>query len=114
MALDSTQSRWSAAIVAALFALVIGVYLASHSGGPPKIGPGGTGTRGDPASADAGDRDSIDLSDAQLSAVKVEPVGERDFPREKEAVGSIDFNEHLAVQVFTPYASRCSLRWATT
>jgi cobalt-zinc-cadmium efflux system membrane fusion protein len=106
MALDSTQSRWSAAIVAALFALVIGVYLASHSGGPPKIGPGGTGTRGDPASAGAGDRDSIDLSDAQLSAVKVEPVGERDFPREKEAVGSIDFNEHLAVQVFTPYAGR--------
>jgi membrane fusion protein, heavy metal efflux system len=106
MALDSTQSRWSAAIVAALFALVIVVYWASQRGGPAKIGPGGIGATGDAPSASAGDRDSIDLSDAQLSAVKVEPVEERDFPREKDAVGSIDFNENLAVQVFTPYPGR--------
>jgi membrane fusion protein, heavy metal efflux system len=106
MALDSTQSRWSAAIVAALFALVIVVYWASHSGGPAKTGPGGIGTHGDPASPDAADRDSIDLSDAQLSAVKVEPVEERDFPQEKAAVGSIGFNEEMSVQVFTPYAGR--------
>jgi membrane fusion protein, heavy metal efflux system len=104
MALDSTQSRWSAAIVAALFALVIVVYWASHRG--PQIGPGGTGATGDAPSSGAGDHDSLDLSDTQLAAVKVEPVEERDFPREKEAVGSIDFNEHLTAQVFTPYPGR--------
>ncbi len=105
MAPGPTDSRWSAAIAAALLAFVIAVYWFSHSGGPSKVGPGGMGGQAD-ASAGAGDHDSIDLSDAQLSAVKVEPVGERDFPREKEAVGSIDFNEEMSVQVFTPYAGR--------
>lgn len=52
------------------------------------------------------DPDSVDLSDAQLTSVKVEPVEARDFPVEKEAIGSIDFNEDMAVQVFTPYQGR--------
>jgi cobalt-zinc-cadmium efflux system membrane fusion protein len=52
------------------------------------------------------DPDSVDLSDAQLTSVKVEPAEARDFPVEKEAIGSIDFNEDLAVQVFTPYQGR--------
>ena len=49
---------------------------------------------------------SVDLSESQLTSVKVEPVGEREFPLEKEAIGSIDFNEELSVQVFTPYPGR--------
>lgn len=105
MAPGPTNSRWTAAIAAALFALVIVAYWASHLGGPPRSGSGGTGTANAP-NMPAGDRDSVDLSDAQLAAVKVEPVGERDFPREKEAVGSIDFDEEMLVQVFTPYAGR--------
>lgn len=52
------------------------------------------------------DSDSVNLSDSQLASVKVEPVGERDFPTEKQSVGSITFNEELAVQVFTPYPGR--------
>ena len=52
------------------------------------------------------DRDSVDLSDSQLASVKVEPVEERDFPVEKDAVGSIGFNEDMTVQVFTPYQGR--------
>jgi membrane fusion protein, heavy metal efflux system len=54
----------------------------------------------------APDPDSVDLSESQLAAVKVAPVEERDFPIEKEAVGSIDFNEDMEVQVFTPYQGR--------
>jgi cobalt-zinc-cadmium efflux system membrane fusion protein len=97
----------SAAIAAALFALVVVLYLASHFGGPPKGGSGTPGaTTGVHANAPGERQDSIDLSDAQLSSVKVEPVEERDFPQEKEAVGSINFNEDLAVQVFTPYQGR--------
>jgi cobalt-zinc-cadmium efflux system membrane fusion protein len=50
--------------------------------------------------------DTVELTDAQLSAMKVEPVGEHVFPIEKEAVGSIDFNQEMSVQVFTPYQGR--------
>lgn len=52
------------------------------------------------------DASTLNLSDSQLAAVKVEPVGEREFPIEKQAVGSIDFNEDMEVQVFTPYQGR--------
>jgi membrane fusion protein, heavy metal efflux system len=100
-----TNSRVNAAIAAALFALVIVLYLASHFGGALKGGSGGSNANAE-APSTAGAPDSVDLSDAQLSAVKVEPVEERDFPREKAAVGSIDFNEEMSVQVFTPYAGR--------
>ncbi len=48
----------------------------------------------------------MDLSNSQLDSVKVAPVEERGFPLEKEAVGSIDFNEYETVQVFTPYQGR--------
>src|SRR5215469_12772483 len=109
MAPSPTSSRVSAAIVAAIFALVIVLYWASHFGGPPKDGSTGasTGAHADvPSGAVGQQQDSIDLSDAQLSGVKVEPVGERDFPTDKEAVGSIDFDEEMSVQVFTPYAGR--------
>ena len=106
MALGTTNSRLSAVIAAVLFALVVLVYWTWHSGGPPNARPGAVETRADAPRAAAGDRDSIDLSDAQLAAVKVEPVGERDFPSEKEAVGSIDFDEEMSAQVFTPYAGR--------
>jgi membrane fusion protein, heavy metal efflux system len=106
MAPSPTNSRWSAAIAAVLFALVVVAYWASHLGGPPRGGSGATGAHGDAPSGAAGGSDSIDLSDAQLSAVKVESVEERDFPRAKDAIGSINFNEELSVQVFTPYAGR--------
>jgi membrane fusion protein, heavy metal efflux system len=46
------------------------------------------------------------LNDKQLTSVKVEPVGEQLFPLERVAVGSIDFNEELTVQVFTPYQGK--------
>ena len=49
---------------------------------------------------------SVRLTDSQLEGIKVEPASERTFPVEKEAVGSIDFNEDMSVQVFTPYQGR--------
>src|SRR6516225_7045613 len=63
------------------------------------LGPGAT-TKPTPLTSPAAD--SVDLTDSQLSSVKVEPVGEREFPIEKQAVGSIDFNENMTLQVFTP------------
>ncbi len=58
------------------------------------------------ATGDSGDAFNLNLSDSQLAAVKVEPVEEHEFPIEKEAVGSIDFNEDMETQVFTPYQGR--------
>jgi len=55
---------------------------------------------------DSGEALSINLTDSQLTAVKVEPIEKRNFPVEKGAVGSIDFNEDMEVQVFTPYQGR--------
>jgi membrane fusion protein, heavy metal efflux system len=49
---------------------------------------------------------SVELNDKQLASVKVETVGEYVFPVERVAVGSIDFNEELTVQVFTPYQGK--------
>jgi membrane fusion protein, heavy metal efflux system len=49
---------------------------------------------------------SVELNDKQLASVKVEAVGEHVFPLERVAVGSIDFNEELTVQVFTPYQGK--------
>jgi membrane fusion protein, heavy metal efflux system len=57
-------------------------------------------------SAAAAEPDSVNLSDSQLASVKVEPVGEREFPIEKQSVGSIDFNADMTLQVFTPYQGR--------
>ena len=45
----------------------------------------------------------MDLSPSQLNAIKIEPVGSYLFPVEKEAVGNIDYDEDLSVQVFPAY-----------
>jgi cobalt-zinc-cadmium efflux system membrane fusion protein len=46
---------------------------------------------------------SLDLSPSQLSSINIEPVGSYQFPVEKDAVGNIDFDEDLSVQVFPAY-----------
>jgi cobalt-zinc-cadmium efflux system membrane fusion protein len=49
---------------------------------------------------------TLELSPTQLNSIKVGPVGTHLFPIEKEAVGSIDFDENLSVQVFPPYQGK--------
>lgn len=49
---------------------------------------------------------SIELPDKQADAVKVAPVSLHEFPVERRAVGSIDFNGDSTVQVFAPYQGR--------
>ena len=58
------------------------------------------------APADAQAAESVELTADQLRAFKVEPVGFRAFPVSDNAIGNIDFNEDMAVQVFTPYQGR--------
>ena len=59
-----------------------------------------------PVPANRADAGALELSDAQLELIHVGAVSESAFPLEREAVGSIDFNEDLAAQVFPPYQGR--------
>jgi membrane fusion protein, heavy metal efflux system len=106
MAPRTTNSRLGATIVAALFVAVVLGYWSWHSGGAADSGLGATSANADAPNLSPRAADSVDLSDSQLASIKVEAVEERDFPIEKRAVGSIDFNEDMAVQVFTPYQGR--------
>src|SRR3974390_294842 len=58
-------------------------------------------------------RGSLDLTDSQLNSVKVAPVETQEFPIEKDAVGSIQFNQEMSVDVFTPYAGRIIALYGT-
>jgi len=49
---------------------------------------------------------TVDLSPSQLNAIKIEPVGTYRFPVERAAIGSIDYDEDLSVQVFSPYSGK--------
>ena len=49
---------------------------------------------------------SIDLSPQEFAKFNVEPVGEHDFKIQREAVGNIDFNQEMSVQVFAPFSGR--------
>lgn len=109
MVLGTSKSRTTAGAVGALLAVALLLYWNWPSGEAATPDVGVTAARAAPndtAAAARPDPDSVDLSDAQLTSVKVEPVEARDFPLEKEAIGSIDFNEDMAVQVFTPYQGR--------
>src|SRR5260370_24061863 len=111
MALPVTNSRAAVMLMGVAVAAVLLAYGGCRWSGAARPALG-TGANAKAAPGDASgvpaarERDSVDLSDAQLAYVKVEPVEERDFPVEKETVGSIDFNEEMAGQVFTPYPGR--------
>jgi membrane fusion protein, heavy metal efflux system len=95
----------------AVLSFVAGVCFLNY-GGAPKLEGGLANAAEPPDAPTAGGSDnspaadSIELSETQLKSVKVAAVEERDFPIEKGAVGSIDFNEELLTQVFTPYQGR--------
>ena len=114
MAPRITSNRARAALIVAIIAVaavVFGVWRYLES---PKAESGANAKAGiEGGSASAADRDSVDLSDTQLAAVKVEPVEEREFPVEKSAVGSIDFDEDMETQIFTPYQGRIIALYAS-
>ena len=107
------SSVWDAlAVGARLQAVVVGtaVLLAALIG-VAHFSAKADGTQAPGASPKAGapvpePEPSVQLTDTQLKSVKISPAGERAFPQERTAVGSIDFNENLAVQVFSPYQGK--------
>jgi membrane fusion protein, heavy metal efflux system len=49
---------------------------------------------------------AVDLSEKQMGLIRVGPVDTRDFEILKTAVGTIDFNENMSVQVFSQYPGK--------
>jgi membrane fusion protein, heavy metal efflux system len=54
----------------------------------------------------AADDQSVDLTEKQAASLKIGRVVLRDFVLQKTAVGTIDFNENLLVQVFSQYQGK--------
>ena len=50
--------------------------------------------------------DTVALTDKQTQTLKIAPIAARDFQVIKTSVGSIDFNQNMLVQVFTPYQGK--------
>ena len=86
----------TAATIAAL-TLAGGVYFSAHADDAHKPTVG---------AAAVIDPNNVELAASQTEAIDVATVSERAFPLQRDAVGSIDFNEDLSTQVFTPYQGR--------
>lgn len=48
----------------------------------------------------------VELTKMQVASLKIAAVGQATFAQERSAVGNIDFNQNMLVQVFTPNAGR--------
>ena len=101
-------------VAIAVLCFVAGAYSVSRISGWLKSGLDATSTDAKAQGSDAAavriaapsGVPSMELNDKQLASVKVVSVGDYLFPVEKSAVGSIDFNEEMTVQVFTPYQGK--------
>ncbi|MBV8032496.1 MAG: efflux RND transporter periplasmic adaptor subunit, partial [Betaproteobacteria bacterium] len=56
---------------------------------------------GDPLTAQ-----SVELSPQEFAKYAVKPVADREFVIQRETVGTIDFNQEMSVQVFTPFQGK--------
>jgi len=106
----SSQKKIIFWVVAAV-ALAVGTYFATHTDDSrtavgSAVGNSNASRTSNRASSNLLPIDSIELSEKDVAGVKPEPVGEREFPIEKTAGGSIDFNQNMTLQVFTPYPGR--------
>jgi cobalt-zinc-cadmium efflux system membrane fusion protein len=114
-ATKKTIALWAVAAVA-LASFAGGAYFATHlddfrsaARGTANAAAGdsdASGASGRAPNPDSLAVNSLELAERDVAAVKPETVGLRDFPVEKTAVGSIDFNQDMTVQVFTPYPGR--------
>jgi cobalt-zinc-cadmium efflux system membrane fusion protein len=110
-----TVVLWAVAAIA-LASFAGGAYFATHVEdfqSAARVTANAAGAEGDAsgASGRAPNPDllavqTLELSDRDVAAVKAEPAAFREFPVEKTAIGSIDFNQDMTVQVFTPYPGR--------
>jgi cobalt-zinc-cadmium efflux system membrane fusion protein len=111
MRLQTKASRVGAAVGAGAVILAGAAYFTGLVGGHPKLSVEPASAKVDEANASRSQSDplaseTVDLTEKQVAAIKVEPAGEHVFALEKGAVGSIDYNEDMTLQVFTNYQGR--------
>jgi membrane fusion protein, heavy metal efflux system len=116
MRLDLRTTKLTAALAGALMLVVAGVCVGfffadrlRHDLAATSANAAAEQPISQPSNASADDpvtAKTVAISETQLASIKVEPASERLFPIEKEAVGSIDFNEEMSVPVFTNYQGR--------
>lgn len=102
--LSKSRAIWLVVIVAGGVALFWGRGLIGLAGG--QSGSKERVAAIEPVKPAASDEQSVDLTEKQAAAVKIGPVPSRDFALLKTAVGTIDFNENLLVQVFSQYQGK--------
>ncbi len=105
MAADNKRLVVGAGVAIAVVGLAAAAYFVADVGGATTRATAAASATA-PTPDPPADPDTVELAETQLASVKVEAVAEREFPIEKTAVGSIDFNEEMTVQVFTPYQGR--------
>lgn len=93
----SWMLRFAGIGVAIVLVLAGGIYFSARADDTHK--PDGDASR-------VIDPDNVELAQSQTESIDVTTVSERTFPLQRDAVGSIDFNEDLSTQVFTPYQGR--------
>lgn len=102
---SSNPWRRRGAVAAVAAGVVVGALGLTHLSANADTSDAGhgksTGTPLSPAGAGV-----LELSDAQLGMIAIGTASERAFPLERDAVGSIDFNEDMSAQVFPPYQGR--------
>jgi membrane fusion protein, heavy metal efflux system len=94
--------------IAAAIGTVLGGCSASASREPQDVARAGTPSSGEikPAGAAGALAPAVELNPTQLKTIKLGEVGLHTFTPQRVAVGSIDFNENLAVQIFPPYQGK--------
>ena len=103
-----TIALWAVAAVA-LASFAAGAYFATHVDDvrtAARVSAKAATDAGRAMSNHPDTGQSIELTEKDAAAIKPAPVGEREFATERTAVGSIDFNQDMTVQVFTPYQGR--------
>jgi len=96
---DINQTTFAKIVPVAMTVIAAAVLLSGCGRSASANAPQGNGS----AENSSPSAPTIELSASQLKAIKIEPVGSYAFPVEKEAVGNIDFDGDLSVQVFPPY-----------
>jgi membrane fusion protein, heavy metal efflux system len=95
-------NKMAAAVAALLTGLVFAtVLLKSGSGQPANPSPPPA-----PAAPSNAPPATVTLESNQLDAIKIGTVGTYTFPIERQAVGSIDYDEDLSVPVFSVYQGK--------
>src|SRR5882762_2462021 len=117
MGIDKKSALAGAALATAVLVVAFGAYLVGFSSGPLRDAPApstpnGQGAKGSSvktlsrAPGDSLAALSVELSAQEFQKFKVEPAREHEFKIQREAVGTIDFNREMSVDVFAPFPGK--------